>query len=68
MFEDPVCKKELSEAEVKAKFTYDRSTYHFCSVQCQELFVADPAQYNGGGALWSRFRNLFAAPGKASAG
>ncbi len=64
MYLDPVCKKELHDEDVKAKCTYDRKTYHFCSVDCQERFVTNPAGYFGP-SLWERLSKLFSAPESA---
>ena len=60
MHYDPVCKKKLQGEDVKAKCTYDRNTYYFCSVDCQERFVSDPLCYLGPG-LWGRLSKFFSS-------
>ncbi len=60
MYYDPVCKKELQAEDVKAKGTYDRKTYYFCSVDCQERFFSDPFCYLGP-TLWDRLSKIFSS-------
>jgi YHS domain-containing protein len=57
VYRDPVCKKTISDNQVKAKYTFDRKTYHFCSVECQENFIANPRRYLRP-VLWEKFSQL----------
>jgi len=41
---DPVCQMSISEAQVTTA-QYNGQTYYFCSDQCKQLFLANPAQY-----------------------
>jgi adenylate cyclase len=45
---DPVCGMELTEEEVAARLESGEQTHAFCSSECLQLFVADPARYAGG--------------------
>ncbi len=43
--QDPVCGMQLSVTENTLKHTYNSKTYYFCSSDCRDAFVADPAKY-----------------------
>jgi YHS domain-containing protein len=45
MERDPVCGMELTPGHEEAEFQYEGKTYHFCSRECRDLFVKNPAQY-----------------------
>jgi len=42
---DPVCRMELTPAEVDARVTIDGDEHVFCSAACLQLFVAAPDRY-----------------------
>jgi YHS domain-containing protein len=42
---DPVCGKDVDPAQAVGVFTHNSNTYYFCSVECKEAFVAEPAKY-----------------------
>ncbi len=42
---DPVCGMQLKPGQEEANVTYQGETYHFCSVECRELFLKDPTHY-----------------------
>ena len=44
---DPVCGMIVEDKDAKAKSTYERETYHFCSTTCKEKFEKDPAECAG---------------------
>lgn len=41
---DPVCKMKVNEA-VALRYTYQGTTYYFCSPVCKALFERDPEKY-----------------------
>jgi YHS domain-containing protein len=45
MQRDPVCGMELMPGHEEAEAQYAGHTYHFCSRECRDLFVKNPAQY-----------------------
>ena len=45
MERDPVCGTTIRPGLEAANLTYQGHTYHFCSVECRDLFRANPAQY-----------------------
>jgi Cu+-exporting ATPase len=59
MARDPVCGVRLDEARItqglaaEAAYTseYEGQTYYFCSLQCQQLFDADPGRHSRGSWL-----------------
>ena len=42
---DPVCGIELMPGKEEAEVQYEGRTYHFCSRECRDLFVKNPADY-----------------------
>lgn len=42
---DPVCGMRLKPGQEEANVTYHEETYHFCSVECRDLFLKDPTRY-----------------------
>jgi YHS domain-containing protein len=42
---DPVCGMILRPGQEEADVTYQEHTYHFCSTECRDLFLKNPAQY-----------------------
>jgi adenylate cyclase len=42
---DPVCRMELTPAEISARVTIETSEHIFCSTECLQLFVAAPGRY-----------------------
>jgi Cu+-exporting ATPase len=44
---DPVCGMELRPGLEEANTNYQGQTYHFCSVECRDLFLKDPSAYIG---------------------
>lgn len=45
---DPVCEKGIDAETAAAKMDYKGKTYLFCSSDCLNAFVRDPARYVGG--------------------
>src|SRR6266568_4907957 len=45
MERDPVCGMELMPGKEEAEVQHDGKTYHFCSRECRDLFVKNPADY-----------------------
>jgi Cu+-exporting ATPase len=45
MDRDPVCGMELRPGQEEASFTFQGTTYHFCSQECCKKFQADPKRY-----------------------
>lgn len=41
MFIDPVCHMQVENPDLY-QFTYNHTTYHFCSEQCREIFISNP--------------------------
>ncbi len=44
---DPVCEMDVVVAESSHSTTWQAISYHFCSEQCLERFLATPALYTG---------------------
>lgn len=42
---DPVCGARVKEDQVEVKAEYDRQTYYFCSEECRNKFLREPAKY-----------------------
>jgi len=42
---DVVCRKKITEKEVKEKTEYNKVTYYFCSRRCKEKFLKEPEKY-----------------------
>lgn len=42
---DPVCGMDIDSETAAATAEHEGRTYHFCSQQCHDKFVADPGQY-----------------------
>ena len=42
---DPVCRMEVEIAAAPAKAESGGRAYYFCSAQCRNTFLADPARY-----------------------
>jgi Cu+-exporting ATPase len=49
MATDPVCGMEVSPENGAASAEYEGTTYYFCSEQCKDTFLQDPARFLGGG-------------------
>ena len=47
MERDPVCGMELRPGQEVAQAQYQGRTYYFCSHECRDLFVKNPAEYVG---------------------
>ncbi|HLZ07770.1 MAG TPA: YHS domain-containing protein [Chloroflexota bacterium] len=45
MERDPVCGVTIRPGFEAASITYQGQTYHFCSVECRDLFREKPTQY-----------------------
>jgi YHS domain-containing protein len=45
MVEDPVCSKRVDPEQASCKSEYRGQTYYFCSLQCKQLFDAEPREY-----------------------
>jgi Cu+-exporting ATPase len=45
MERDPVCGMVIRPGFEAASITYREHTYHFCSVECRDLFREKPTQY-----------------------
>ena len=45
MAEDPVCAKSVDPEQASCKSEYQGQTYYFCSLQCKQLFDAEPREY-----------------------
>ena len=45
MERDPVCGTELQPGQEAASLNYRGRGYHFCSVECREMFERDPKRY-----------------------
>ena len=48
MERDPVCGTELRPGQEGADCRYQDRAYHFCSVECRQLFEQNPKEYVGG--------------------
>ncbi|MGH2460592.1 MAG: YHS domain-containing protein [Chloroflexota bacterium] len=42
---DSVCGMRLKPGQEEANVTYQGQTYHFCSVECRDLFLKEPTHY-----------------------
>jgi len=42
---DPVCRREISFADVMAQEDYRQWAYFFCSMDCRDEFRRQPARY-----------------------
>lgn len=42
---DPVCHMVVEAGKAAATATHEGTTYHFCSVGCQQKFKAGPGKY-----------------------
>jgi Cu+-exporting ATPase len=42
---DPVCGKEIRPEDAVASEQHDSLTFHFCSKECHNAFLADPHRY-----------------------
>ena len=42
---DLVCGMRLKPGQEEANVTYQGQTYHFCSVECRDLFLKEPMRY-----------------------
>ena len=42
---DPVCHMQISDETKRFTYEYAGHTYHFCSSQCRDFFVADPLSF-----------------------
>ncbi len=47
MERDPVCGMTLQPGQEAADYRYQDRAYHFCSVECRQLFERDPKAYIG---------------------
>jgi YHS domain-containing protein len=45
MQRDPVCGMELRPGQEEASVNYQGRGYHFCSVECRQIFEQDPQRY-----------------------
>jgi Cu+-exporting ATPase len=45
MDRDPVCGMEIRPGMEAASITYGGQTYHFCSVECKQMFEKRPKDY-----------------------
>jgi Cu+-exporting ATPase len=45
MATDPVCGMRIDIEDAAATAEYEGTTYYFCSGDCHDAFVADPASY-----------------------
>ena len=45
MAEDPVCGKSVDPDQASCKIEHRGQTYYFCSLQCKQLFDAEPSEY-----------------------
>jgi len=45
MAEDPVCGKSVDPDQASCKSEHRGQTYYFCSLQCKQLFDAEPREY-----------------------
>jgi P-type Cu+ transporter len=45
MERDPVCGMELMPGKEEAEAQYQGQTYRFCSRECRDRFVQNPAEY-----------------------
>ncbi len=45
MVEDPVCAKEVDPEQASCTSQHRGKTYYFCSLQCKQLFDAEPSAY-----------------------
>lgn len=45
MATDPVCGMNVTESAAAGSVIHDDVTYYFCSINCRQKFVADPARY-----------------------
>ncbi len=41
----PVCEMKLQPGQEEASWTYQDTTYHFCSQECCKMFQGNPKQY-----------------------
>ncbi len=44
---DPVCGMEIDDGEAEAESSYNGMVFYFSSVECKDLFEADPERYLG---------------------
>lgn len=47
MERDPVCGMVLRPGQEAANANYQGKTYHFCSAECKDEFLKNPARYIG---------------------
>jgi Cu+-exporting ATPase len=47
MVTDPVCGMRIDADDAVATAEHEGTTYYFCSEDCHEAFVADPAAFVG---------------------
>jgi Cu+-exporting ATPase len=47
LVQDPVCGKALDAGRFTVQHIHNRETYHFCSRQCKDKFVANPEGFVG---------------------
>lgn len=47
MERDPVCGMTLRPGQEAANANYQGKTYHFCSAECRDEFLKNPAKYLG---------------------
>jgi YHS domain-containing protein len=45
MAEDPVCAKSVNPERASCTSDYQDRTFYFCSLQCKQLFDAEPGEY-----------------------
>ena len=45
MDRDPVCGMDIRPGMEAASITYQGHTYHFCSVECRQMFEQRPKDY-----------------------
>jgi YHS domain-containing protein len=45
MERDPVCGTSIRPGLEAANVNYQGQTYHFCSVECRDMFRENPARY-----------------------
>ncbi len=43
--EDPVCKAKIDVADAAAQEEYEGWAYFFCSVECRQKFIRQPAKF-----------------------
>ena len=47
MERDPVCGMQVDPRNAAATMEYQSQTYYFCSEDCRQKFMQNPAQYVG---------------------